>query len=84
MDWIRLLKAILIFSAGVLELCIFAVASGDDDDGATIVCRGIAAIEIVVILITIIYMLIGWERRWYNESNKHTAYSLVYILMDFT
>lgn len=59
MDWIRLLKAILIFSAGVLELCIFAVASGDDDDGATIVCRGIAAIEIVVILITIIYMLIG-------------------------
>ena len=56
MDWVRLLKAVLIFSAGVLELCIFAVASGDDDDGATIVCRGIAAIEIVVILITIIYI----------------------------
>lgn len=60
MDWIRLLKAILIFGAGVLEFLIFAVAcNGDDDDGATIVCRGVVTIEIVVILITIIYMLIG-------------------------
>lgn len=40
--------------------------------------------ETVVTTTTTIYMLIGWERRWYNESNKYTAYSLVYILMDFT
>ena len=60
MDWIRLLKAIEVVCAVVLEFLIILVAcSEDDDDGATIVCRGIVTIEIVVVLITIIYMLIG-------------------------
>lgn len=59
MEWIRLAKAILMFGTGVLEFFLFVIAcTGEDDDGATIVCRGIITIEIMVILITIIYMLI--------------------------
>lgn len=47
------------FGTGVLEFFLFVIAcTGEDDDGATIVCRGIITIEIMVILITIIYMLI--------------------------
>lgn len=58
MDWISLIKAILIFGAGLIEFLIIVVAcSEDDDDGGVITCRLIIGAEFVIGII--IYLLIG-------------------------
>ena len=60
MDWIRLIKAILIFGAGLIEFLIIVVAcSEDDDDGGVITCRLIIRAEFVIGIIITIYLLIG-------------------------
>lgn len=57
----RLIKAILIFTAMVLEFFIFVVAGVTaDNNRAEIVCRVILLIEFAVIVISIIYVLLGF------------------------
>ena len=59
MDWIRLIKAILIFGAALLQFLIIIVAcNNEDDDEITIACRSIVGLEAVIFLISAIYVLI--------------------------
>ncbi|MBS5619805.1 hypothetical protein [Eubacterium sp.] len=55
MNWIKIIKAILIFGAGLIELLIIVVACSDDDDNRVTIARLIVEAEFII---TIIYLLI--------------------------